>query len=378
MKKMIKYTFLLFKKGLQSLLNIGIIKNFSLLRYKLSLKHSQKVRFKLTPEKQQPSLPPVKIVISAGSAPRYNGGIKLYNLYAKLLIENGYPAYLATKEDKYESWLVKHQPVIHYKDITLMRDEGADIRIMTGWLDIPETDRILNDGQFYYFDAELKWTLYFRKKLEYYLKHNMIAGIATHSRYIQSWYLANYGIRPILINEWSDPDIFFQDPNKRIPRKLGCMVSNDKERKVFDILQTKCKEFGLCESFIDIKGNEKNVADEMRSTDIFIGLNHGKHDIWGEGCPRTQQEAMHCGCTLVAFDVLGNREYLYDGWTGLMVSSGDVNRLWHKIHKLLVNESEKERLRENGLNYVSALFSPFNKINLVKRFLNIDTTQTNS
>jgi len=314
----------------------------------------------------------VRIVATSGRALKYNGGTKIYNLWVKLLREHGYEAYIATVDGQYDRWLVNHQPVISYDEVNLLRTQGYDVRTLTSWLNTPEFERVVGDGQFYYFDAELKWTLHFREKLDYFLRQDMIAGIGTHSRYIQGWYMAEYGIRPFLINEWTDTTIFYLEPEVRVPGRIGCMVESTEDEEVYQFLRRKYLRSKLCEDIINIAGDENTVADAMRTVDIFIGLNQGKHPVWGEGCPRTQQEAMHCGCVLVAFDVLGNREYLYNGWTGLLVTPGDVDGMWNAIEYLLDRESEKEQLRGNGTKLVRALFSENEKYDLVSAFLDLN------
>jgi SAM-dependent methyltransferase len=315
----------------------------------------------------------MRIVAMSGRAQKYNGGTKLYNLWVKLLREHGYEAYIATVDGQYDRWLVNHQPVISYDEVNQLRTQGYDVRMLTGWLDTPQFERIVDDGQFYCFDAELKWTLHFRKNLDYFLERDMIAGIGTHSRYIQSWYMAEYGIKPILINEWSDTTIFYPKPEVRVPGRIGCMVESLEDEKIYEFLRLKCLESDLCESIIKIEGgDEQYLADTMQTVDIFAGLNQGKHPLWGEGCPRTQQEAMHCGCVLVAFDVSGNREYLYNDWTGLLVTPGDADGLWNAIEFLLENEPEKERLRANGMNLVGALFTENGKFDLVSSVLGLN------
>jgi len=313
-----------------------------------------------------------KIVMTSGRLQRYNGGTKIYNLWTELLRKHGFDAFIATQDGTFDNWLVNHQPVIGYIDVENMKQQGNDVHVLSSWLDTGGLEKLIGDSQFYYFDAELRWTLQFRDKLDYFLNNKKIAKIATHSRYIQSWYMANYGIKPTLINEWSDQKVFYEDSSKRIPLRVGCMPeSNAEDEKTFDFLKDKCIDFGNAE-IIKISGDEKNVSDLLRTTDIFAGLNPGKHPFWGEGCPRTQQEALHCGCVLVAYDCLGNREYLYNNWTGLMVPSSDMQALWQGIKFLLENPQEKERIRANSKNIAENLFSERNKYELVNLFLDLN------
>jgi len=313
-----------------------------------------------------------KVVMTSGALGHYNGGTKIYNTWVKMLRKNGTDAVIATLDGKYEPWLVHHQPVVGYADVSRYREEGHDIRIISSWLDTPGLEQLIAEGRFYYFDAELKWTLEFRDKLDDFLRRNKIAAIATHSRYMQSWYMANYGIKPTLINEWSDESVFYEDSGRRIAGRIGCMPDPSPEyTEAFAFLADRAAEYGRGAELVKISGDEQNVADLLRTADIFVGLNPGKHPFWGEGCPRTQQEALHCGCVLVAYDCLGNREYLYDNWTGLMVPSGDVDGLWEAVKSLLEDAETKERLRAGGKNIARGLFSERNKYKPVSSFLGL-------
>jgi len=314
-----------------------------------------------------------RVVMTSGLLARYNGGTKIYNTWVKLLRSNGVDAVIATQDGRYEPWLVHHQPVISYAELNRCRAEGRDLRIVTTWLDTPGFQELVADGRFYYFDAELKWTLEFRPRLDAYFNKQRIAAVGTHSRYIQAWYMANYGIKPVLINEWSDESVFYEDAGARIPGRIGCMPdSSDRDREAFDFLAEKVSRYGRGAELVEIKGDEQQVAGVLRTVDIFVGLNAGKHPFWGEGCPRTQQEALHCGCVLVAYDCLGNREYLYDGWTGIIVPAGDPESLWEAVQRLLEQPRQKERLRANGKAIAAGLFSERNKFPLLCSFLGLD------
>ena len=331
---------------------------------------SQKSRYTLNTAAFGPADQVRNVVIISDHGKRFNGGIKLYNLWAKLFNDSGLPTHIATPDGQYEPWLLHHQSVIKQAEIPALVKTGG-VRLMTAWLYAADDQQIREAGPLCYFDAELAWTLQFRHRLEELLRRGMIGSIATHSRYIQSWYLANYGLLPLLVNEWSDERVFFADPAVRVPGRIGCMVSNPEEERIFRALQRYGEQSPACESVIEVKGDEASVAALMRTCDIFIGLNQGKHALWGEGCPRTQQEAIHSGCMLAAFDVLGNREYLYNGWTGILVERGAVDDLWQRILQVLQDAQEKERLRQNGRALVQALFTAPSKLPLAKQFLRL-------
>lgn len=314
----------------------------------------------------------LKIIITSGTLMKFSGGTKLQNLWVKILRENGYDAYLATIDGSYDKWLVNHQPVVSYKKVLEFKKHGYIVKIVSSWLDTPFEKILDKNDQFYYFDAELHWTIKFRKKLDKFLRQRKIAGIATHSRYIQSWYIANYGFKPLLINEWSDGKIFFSDSRMRKNGLVGCMVENDKEKVMFDYLNLLNKAEKNNIKFIKIDGTENVVAGKMRSVDIFMGLNSGKDSLWGEGCPRTQQEALHSGAVLIAFDVLGNREYLSNGFSGIIVDNVDANSMWNEVENLINNKNKKEFLRKNGMLVAENVFSDIDKIVQIEKFLGLN------
>jgi len=304
----------------------------------------------------------MSIVFTSGRLAARSGGAKLYNLWVELLRRYGHDACIATQDGDYAQWLIRHEPVVSYAQVRQMEAP----QIVTGWLATPELEKLLQGRPLYYFDAELRWTLQFRSALDRYLAQDRIAGIATHSRYIRAWYMATYGITPTLIREWSDTAIFYPDPEARHPGAIGCMMDDPGSEHTYRTLDA-----AFPGQIVPISGDEGQVAELMRSVDIFAGINPGKHVLWGEGCPRTQQEAMHCGCVVVAYDVLGNHEYLYDGWTGRLVPRGDTPALIAAMRELLADEAERERLRRNGIELVQALFSQAGKIELAREFLQL-------
>ena len=93
--------------------------------------------------------------------------------------------------------------------------------------------------------------------------------------------------------------------------------------------------------------------------------------FWGEGCPRSPQEALHCGCVVIAYDVLGNREYLLPNFSGLPIPRGNVGEMARQVVRVLSDSNHKERLRQQGLALVRAMFSPETCWPFVRDFLGL-------
>jgi len=300
------------------------------------------------------------IVFTSGELHARNGGTNIYNLCVKLLREHGYDACIATVDGAYEPWLVDQQPVVSYAQVRKMEAP----KVVTGWLMTPGLEDF--NAPIYYFDAELKWTMHFRSMLDHLLKTGRLAGIATHNRYIQAWYMATYEIKPPLIHQWVDFDVFYPDERMRALGTIGCMPDDPGSRETHELLRAT---YG--DRVTIVRGNEQQVADQMRAVDIFAGLNPGKHPLWGEGFATTQQEAMASGCAVVAFDVCGNREYLWDGYTGRMVEYGNYDALVATIDELTADLGARDLLRRNGVAVMRQAFSSRGKIELLERWLNL-------
>lgn len=288
-----------------------------------------------------------------GDAP-FNGGVKLYNLWAALLRRHGVPAYIVTFDGEHAEWLEHHQPTISLATARAWKEAGLPLRFMTSWLGadafIDLSDRL------YFYDAESVYTFGLHRRRFRSLLRRKLAAIATHSRTQQARHFAFHGRDTPLIPEWSDPSVWHPDDAIRVPGRIGYTDESSESHAEAERLAALCAERGLTVDLVHASGVEHVLSDVLRSCDIFVGLNHGKDPLWGEGCPRTQQEAMHSGCVVVAYDVRGNREYLIDRYSGRLVGSGDIDRLADAVVDVLSDARAKEQLRRASISLVSAAF----------------------
>jgi glycosyltransferase involved in cell wall biosynthesis len=70
-----------------------------------------------------------------------------------------------------------------------------------------------------------------------------------------------------------------------------------------------------------------------------------------EGWSLTAIEAAACGTPTVAYNVLGLRDSVRDGETGLLVPYGDKSRFAEVLIKILTDPTLRARLSENALNW---------------------------
>ena len=300
----------------------------------------------------------------------YNGGIKLLNLWAKLLRDNGHEAFVVTFDGTYIPWLIEHQPHVSLAEAGKWAAEGRSLKFVTigleagGFLDLAD--------QFYYFDAELAWTLTYRADFDRYRKEGRIRRIGTHSRTQQAWYMAEMREVVTLVQEWSDPTYWQADDGRRQERLAGYMNEQPGETEFeIDFIENACAASGEDVRFVEVRGSEREVLETLQTCDFFLGMNPGKHPIWGEGCPRSQQEAMHAGCVVIAYDVNGNREFLIDGYNGFLSPGKRADLLAERLVELLSDPHRKEMIRENARRFI-ATFTPDKRWRLVREFLELD------
>jgi FkbM family methyltransferase len=288
---------------------------------------------------------------------RYNGGLKLYNLWVKLLRQHGFQACIVTHDGRYTKWMLEHQPHVSISQVSQWKQADLPLRFLTGWaqaaefIDLAET--------VYFYDCELNYTCgpHFDRFKEM-VEKGKIVRLATNSRTQQAWHMSQWQ-RPVsLINEWCDPEYWYDSPERRVPMRIGFMNEGAHTAEHVAVIEKACRKAAVETSFVLIQGDEEQVAQAMRTCDLFLGLNLGKHPLWGEGCPRSPHEALRSGCVVVAYDVLGNREYLLPNFSGLLVPRGNADEMAGQVVRLLRDSGLKEQLRQQGLALAKATFSP--------------------
>lgn len=303
-----------------------------------------------------------------------NGGIKLLNLWVKLLRQHKYEAYIVTHDGKYVKWLINHQPHISISALKKLKRQGKSITYVTTWLQSDEYIEIAD--KIYYFDAELAFTSgEHYQLLTNYLQNGKIQKIGTHSKTQVGWYLQQMQINPSYIKEWSDEEIWKPNKSKRKKFSIGYMIEDSETLLEIAEIKDISKSAGYALEFIHITGTEKEVLSAMQSCAFYLGMNSGKDRIWGEGCPRSQQEAMHAGCIVIAYDVIGNRELIEDGVNGYLVDRKRSDLMAKKLLELIRNNSLAARIRRNSEFYADSHLSSEGRLSQVLKFLDLDQNQ---
>lgn len=320
--------------------------------------------------------PPI-ILISAcrdkqqgGEFYKYNGGGKLANLWVKLLRAHGYEAYMVTYSGGYQPWLIEHQPHISLDTVKHWKNERRHLKFVTGWL--PSTAFINLADQLYFIDAEIAWTSGVHLPILRKLLRSKIRAIVTNSRTQQAWYMATFNRNVALIQDWSDEAYWYPKLDKREEGLVGYMLEGPDSDTEIKQIASYCQQKGVNLEFVQIAGDEGDVLEAMRRCDFYLGLNTGKDVLWGEGSPRSPQEAMHCGCVVIAYDVHGNREYLIDGYSGFLSPRKRPDLIADHLIQLAHNPALKEQVRATSTDLAARAFTSQAHWPLLRDFLELD------
>jgi glycosyltransferase involved in cell wall biosynthesis len=93
------------------------------------------------------------------------------------------------------------------------------------------------------------------------------------------------------------------------------------------------------------------VADWLRAMDIFV------LPSLSEALSNALMEAMACGCPVVASNVGGNPELVWNGERGLLFEPGDVAALAASLQNLIEDDARRKWLGQAGSRFIRERFS---------------------
>ena len=289
---------------------------------------------------------------------KFNGGLKMLNQLVKLARRHGYEAYLVTWDGTYEPWLMDHQPHISLDEFRERLAGEADVRCVTSWC-LSESF-IQAAESIYFWDMSLAHTSTDHFPMLFDLYRKNIVRSAGCNRMIAAWHMANWKMPCTVLPDWIDEENWFPHPEKRIPGRIGYMIESEKRVGYeIDDLKTEKKirtidgivrATGLDLEFCPIEGDERDVLEQMRSCEVFLGMNPGKDKMWGEGFELQMMEAMWAGCAVISYDVIGNREYMLHGFNGFMVPRERPEEMARALVDLYGKPGQLEGMRENSLS----------------------------
>ena len=124
---------------------------------------------------------------------------------------------------------------------------------------------------------------------------------------------------------------------------------------VFDRIQQLAKDLHVDDviNFLGFMPNDQ-VLEEMKRHDIFL-FTSDRNEGWGA----VANEAMGCGCALVASDAIGSSPYfIQQHQTGCMFRSGNLDSLEKEVLWLMEHAEEKQKIQVQAHQYINEVWSP--------------------
>lgn len=304
-----------------------------------------------------------------GGGWKFNGGIKEFNCLVKLLRQHGYEAYIVTYDGTYEPWLLDHQPHISLDEFRALLKTRQNIRCITSWAEakpfLQECDRV------YYWNMDLCFSENAHFPLLANLYRTKIHNSAGISRTIQAWHMAYFNKPCTLLPNLVDNHLWTPDETQRHPYQVGYMDEGPHTESYLAIIRDTAISQGLELEFLQLKGSEEKILEGMRSCSVFLTMNLGKDELWGEGGPLPPLEAMATGCIPITFDILGPREIIQSGFNGIIVPRYRPDLMAKALVTLYTTTGEIERLRHNVLALFNACHTFDARWDAVKEFLEL-------
>lgn len=107
-------------------------------------------------------------------------------------------------------------------------------------------------------------------------------------------------------------------------------------------LKDRTKELNI-EHNIDFVGRVSNVDEILSESSIFVLPSRL------EGFPNALCEAMAAGLPAICFDSIPSNDIMNNGVDGFVLPNGNISALTEKMHYLIENEDERNRISENAL-----------------------------
>ncbi len=136
--------------------------------------------------------------------------------------------------------------------------------------------------------------------------------------------------------------------NKKRPDVRFILVGED--RGIGQELKTLASNLGISD-IICFCGHQKDVWKILAASDVYV------HPSYEEGFSNAILEAMAVGLPVVATNVGGNPEAVFDGITGFLVAPRSPNELAEAVLKLLTMEDTGKSMGAEGRQIVLSKFS---------------------
>lgn len=155
--------------------------------------------------------------------------------------------------------------------------------------------------------------------------------------------------------DWKHPELPIKLAERLKKKNKNFVIDMIGKGPVFDQMQKLAKDLHV-DDVINLRGFVPNdqVLEEMKRHDIFL-FTSDRNEGWGA----VANEAMGCGCALVASDAIGSSPYLIQPHqTGCMFRSKNLDSLEEEVLWLMEHKEEKRQIQIQARQYINNVWSP--------------------
>jgi len=250
---------------------------------------------------------------------RYCGGEKLLNNLVLLLRRHGYEAWMVSLDGKNSGWLAEHAPFLSLAEFRERKAAAVDFRCVSSW--IKARAFLDHCERFYFWDQELGASSRSHfPDLARFVARGKIIRAAGVNRVVQAWHRAVFEQESAVLRQLVDEKYWQPEEGRRIRHRIGYFDEGPHTGEFIRTIREQTAARGHQLEFVELRGDESVIIEQMQQCAVFLALNVGKSPLWGEGGPMSPQEAMACGTVPVVFDMNGPWEIIQQNYNGVVTT----------------------------------------------------------
>lgn len=271
----------------------------------------------------------VYIHLDAMGAYLGNGGFLALTALAGQLRDAGYTVAVFDARDRLQpgafAWLDIERPPAIARLATVLADDAPILTSwLRGWLDtVEETPDCWSRLRYWCHDELLRTD---SGAARAFVRLHLPGFAVTNLHLVQHYWQLD--LAPSMELPLWVADRFYPDDDARVPGRIGYQPDRGLDGRLADLRDC----YGH-ENVIACTGTQQEVADKMRTCDVFVWWNNPKNLTFdGEGFGLSLYEAMASGCAVVAREHAGNHHLfrhgiaLVDDWAAALDHVGALRQ----------------------------------------------------
>jgi len=301
---------------------------------------------------------------------RYCGGEKLLNNLVLLLRRQGYEAFMVSIDGKNAGWLTEHAPFLSLGEFRNRLAGNGPVRCVTSW---PTADAFLTHcPKFYFWDQELAASARGQfPVLAHLMRNGRIVRTAGVNRAVQAFHHAVFERQTVLLRQLVDEKYWQPNEPRRIKNRVGYFDEGGHTSEFIRVVRDQTAAQGHRLEFVELRGDEPQIIEQMQQCAVFLALNTGKSPLWGEGGPMSPQESMACGTVPVCFDINGPWELIQQNYNGVILNEFTPAALSEAVQEIFRVPERLEEMSQRCLEMTRASHTMEARWPAVRRFLDL-------